>query len=235
MTYFTEILAGIAGQLSPGPKWNHGKVYAVLAYNFNYRGESNKELFFLNRYYNNPINIVTDPLSGHPLSEVGLNDKVVIISHASSAGFGGFFRGLTPQAQSETIIQRLKQLGLQRAGVIKLHACETGHTNGQFIRSFYHELIRQNILFSYLSAPQGYYVYFPPFRRIVASDAKGEQIIPRPFKGDDKYTILSGNVKRDFPKTRYTLNKAKQFAWISESPPIAQEAATSFADDQRWT
>ncbi|CAI2428860.1 Uncharacterised protein [Serratia proteamaculans] len=215
-----KCLYGFAADLTVGPKWIHGRVFAVLAFDFekSFGGKYKRELHFLEKYYQNHVSLITGEESGASLRQAGPADKIIIIGHANSSGFGGEgysrlaevdgnsrFLRLTPQEQSELIVTRLVWLGLRHTGVIKLHACETGRQTGLFMPALYRQLQKQNIRFSYLSAPTGFYKYNPVVPHYVSESSKGR--LGMPVAGDE-YTILAGNVPRDFHGTRYVLDNA---------------------------
>ncbi|MGC4125787.1 hypothetical protein [Enterobacter sp.] len=216
----SKFLHSIAADLTVKPKWIHGRVFAVFVFDFesSYFGAYKSELHFLERYYQNHVSLITGKENGVSLAQAGPTDKVIIIGHSTSSGFGGEgysrltevdgitrFVRLTPMEQAELIVARLVWLGLRQAGVIKLHACETGRNGGDFMPSLYRQLQKENIRFSYLSAPTGFYKYNPIVPRYVSCSRDGR--LGMPVDGD-KYTILAGNNPVDFHGTRYTLGNA---------------------------
>lgn len=210
---FLASLHELAATITIKPNWRYGKVYAVFAFDFNNekQGKYINELNYLKKYYNNHLDLITEKESGHKLSSAELTDKVVIIGHADADRFyGAAYKKSSTEQHARKIVTQLRAFGLKKAGVIKLHACTMGRRDGLFMRLFYKELIQQNILFSYLSAPIGYYIYNPVLPRFVSNSPKGH--FAKPMRGS-KYTILTGNIKRDFKNTRYTIASASQLSW----------------------
>lgn len=172
----------LTGRLTAGKKWRYGKTRAVMAFNFK---KEDPDLYsVIIKIWPGVIDLYNDDLSFNNgrknyLSDMNSNDKLVILCHADERGPEGI------NAIQLAIL--LRQAGLNRVGVIKMHACCIGR--GVWMNDFKHHLLNKGISFAYLSGPRGIYRYYYGLRF-----AQGG------------YKILPGNLLQDFTGTRYTAN-----------------------------
>ena len=177
MQYFFHL----AGKLSRGAHWKHGKVRVVLASDFRdlYRKH---EYSYLRGVYPDVIDLLHDPLplegsKRHYFSDLTIRDKLIIVAHGTSRGI--------MDLKEDKLAWWLSQAGLREVGVIKFHSCYTGY--GIWLYHMREQLNHHHIRFSYLCGPNGRYVY---------------QCFPFRY-GERGYKIISGNVPQDFQRTRY--------------------------------
>lgn len=172
-----------------GKKWQYGK---VLFANIDDADDwaNNRTLYRdLRKYYKNYVGFSSDKhyLDEGSLAELGLQDKLIIAGHGTEDGLVGF------RNSPETLVRVLRRAGLKNVGIIKFHSCNIGV--GDWLSRFRTSLSNSGVQFCYISGPEsegpsGYYSY-TRFSRLFFSYTSGG------------YKILKGNVRRDFPGTRY--------------------------------
>jgi len=171
------------------------------------------------------------------LSGLTLNDRLDIPVHGSITGpaDSGVRNLASYQSFSPAqLVQKLQSYGLKEVGILRIDSCHVGA--GFYLPEVKRMLDRAGIKVGYLSAPNGYLqVSHLPFLKI------------RPVyqtKFWDPWNVVEGNVKLDFPGTKYRNFDYKDLSSPSErnaylttktlESDVGQGAVAAVGSDLTW-
>ncbi|MEL4073307.1 hypothetical protein WKW50_24565 [Ochrobactrum sp. GPK 3] len=183
------------------PYWPHGKMKAVLMYDYK-KYRKMEEYNILKTLYSDYVDFFDEDIATDCLSKLTCNDKLVLIGEGGPFGFKGQSYRLAELdgPQYLYIAKKLYILGLRNIGVIQLNASFTGY--GRFIHDLKEGLKIFGINFSYLCGPTASYNYSENGKGFVTVKLANVLTVPK----INQYTILKGNVSKSFAGTRYQGN-----------------------------
>lgn len=176
--------------------WPYGRIFPVFASAFLGR-RGTCELEYLKSYYG-----AHDYLHSHTLEQVqehtpllqseqfyvGINrlDRLDIFAHGDEDGMFSL--------TINELADYLSRNNLSEVGVIKFNVCRSGF-DPDFLKLARAAFLGRNISFSWMDAPKDNIHYYPPFK-----------YISNHIFINNKYRVIDGNIKREFPGTRYVFS-----------------------------